>query len=166
LAFLPDSTDQIEALKIREGDAKEIISIKNSIAEMKDAEIERSNKLLSLISYDQESGFIKNMAIIESNNNQYLAVGIIKLCGLEAVEAVFGVDERNKIVRKLCQRIAEKYAQCCDIVTFNADLYLLLCRENVQTFTRKIAMVNDFDSSFGYRNLRIHKSAICEPLQG
>lgn len=106
------------------------------------------------------------MAIIESNNNQYLAVGIIKLCGLEAVEAVFGVDERNKIVRKLCQRIAEKYAQCCDIVTFNADLYLLLCRENVQTFTRKIAMVNDFDSSFGYRNLRIHKSAICEPLQG
>ena len=60
-------------------------------------------KLLSLISYDQESGFIKNMAIIESNNNQYLAVGIIKLCGLEAVEAVFGVDERNKIVRKLCQ---------------------------------------------------------------
>ena len=83
LAFLPDSTDQIEALKIREGDAKEIISIKNSIAEMKDAEIERSNKLLSLISYDQESGFIKNMAIIESNNNQYLAVGIIKLCGLE-----------------------------------------------------------------------------------
>ncbi len=28
LAFLPDSTDQIEALKIREGDAKEIISIK------------------------------------------------------------------------------------------------------------------------------------------
>ncbi|EPW0900895.1 EAL domain-containing protein, partial [Shigella sonnei] len=26
--------------------------------------------------------------------------------------------------------------------------------------------VNDFDSSFGYRNLRIHKSAICEPLQG
>ncbi|EPX9869726.1 hypothetical protein ACW6MH_004899, partial [Shigella boydii] len=66
----------------------------------------------------------------------------------------------------LCQRIAEKYAQCCDIVTFNADLYLLLCRENVQTFTRKIAMVNDFDSSFGYRNLRIHKSAICEPLQG
>lgn len=29
LAFLPDSTDQIEALKIREGDAKEIISIKN-----------------------------------------------------------------------------------------------------------------------------------------
>ncbi len=46
------------------------------------------------------------MAIIESNNNQYLAVGIIKLCGLEAVEAVFGVDERNKIVRKLCQRIA------------------------------------------------------------
>ncbi len=41
-----------------------------------------------------------------------------------------------------------------------------LCRENVQTFTRKIAMVNDFDSSFGYRNLRIHKSAICEPLQG
>ncbi len=81
------------------------------------------------ISYDQESGFIKNMAIIESNNNQYLAVGIIKLCGLEAVEAVFGVDERNKIVRKLCQRIAEKYAQCCDIVTFNADLYLLLCRE-------------------------------------
>ncbi|MGQ7174335.1 LytS/YhcK type 5TM receptor domain-containing protein, partial [Escherichia sp. R-CC3] len=26
------------------------------IAEMKDAEIERSNKLLSLISYDQESG--------------------------------------------------------------------------------------------------------------
>ncbi len=42
---------------------------------MKDAEIERSNKLLSLISYDQESGFIKNMAIIESNNNQYLAVG-------------------------------------------------------------------------------------------
>ena len=31
---------------------------------------------------------------------------------------------------------------------------------------RKIAMVNDFDSSFGYRNLRIHKSAICEPLQG
>ena len=124
LAFLPDSTDQIEALKIREGDAKEIISIKNSIAEMKDAEIERSNKLLSLISYDQESGFIKNMAIIESNNNQYLAVGIIKLCGLEAVEAVFGVDERNKIVRKLCQRIAEKYAQCCDIVTFNADLYL------------------------------------------
>ncbi|EOW7716150.1 sensor domain-containing phosphodiesterase [Escherichia coli] len=166
LAFLPDSTDQIEALKIREGDAKEIISIKNSIAEMKDAEIERSNKLLSLISYDQESGFIKNMAIIESNNNQYLAVGIIKLCGLEAVEAVFGVDERNKIVRKLCQRIAEKYAQCCDIVTFNADLYLLLCRENVQTFTRKIAMINDFDSSFGYRNLRIHKSAICEPLQG
>ncbi|HFL9087189.1 TPA: EAL domain-containing protein, partial [Escherichia coli] len=166
LAFLPDSTDQIEALKIREGDAKEIISIKKSIAEMKDAEIERSNKLLSLISYDQESGFIKNMAIIESNNNQYLAVGIIKLCGLEAVEAVFGVDERNKIVRKLCQRIAEKYAQCCDIVTFNADLYLLLCRENVQTFTRKIAMVNDFDSSFGYRNLRIHKSAICEPLQG
>lgn len=123
LAFLPDSTDQIEALKIREGDAKEIISIKNSIAEMKDAEIERANKLLSLISYDQESGFIKNMAIIESNNNQYLAVGIIKLCGLEAVEAVFGVDERNKIVRKLCQRIAEKYAQCCDIVTFNADLY-------------------------------------------
>lgn len=79
---------------------------------------------------------------------------------------MFGVDERNKIVRKLCQRIAEKYAQCCDIVTFNADLYLLLCRENVQTFTRKIAMVNDFDSSFGYRNLRIHKSAICEPLQG
>ena len=60
----------------------------------------------------------------------------------------------------------EKYAQCCDIVTFNADLYLLLCRENVQTFTRKIATVNDFDSSFGYRNLRIHKSAICEPLQG
>lgn len=59
LAFLPDSTDQIEALKIREGDAKEIISIKNSIAEMKDAEIERANKLLSLISYDQESGFIK-----------------------------------------------------------------------------------------------------------
>lgn len=58
LAFLPDSTDQIEALKIREGDAKEIISIKNSIAEMKDAEIERSNKLLSLISYDQESGFM------------------------------------------------------------------------------------------------------------
>lgn len=105
---MPDSTDQIEALKIREGDAKEIISIKNSIAEMKDAEIERSNKLLSLISYDQESGFIKNMAIIESNNNQYLAVGIIKLCGLEAVEAVFGVDERNKIVRKLCQRIAEE----------------------------------------------------------
>ncbi len=50
LAFLPDSTDQIEALKIREGDAKEIISIKNSIAEMKDAEIERANKLLSLIS--------------------------------------------------------------------------------------------------------------------
>ncbi len=45
-------------------------------------------------------------------------------------------------------------------------LYLLLCRGNVQTFTRKIAMVNDFDSSFGYRNLRIHKSAICEPLQG
>ncbi len=41
-----------------------------------------------------------------------------------------------------------------------------LCRENVQTFTRKIATVNDFDSSFGYRNLRIHKSAICEPLQG
>ncbi len=39
------------------------------------------------------------MAIIESNNNQYLALGIIKLCGLEAVEAVFGVDERNKIVR-------------------------------------------------------------------
>ncbi len=58
LAFLPDSTDQIEALKIREGDAKEIISIK-TIAEMKDAEIERANKLLSLISYDQESGFIK-----------------------------------------------------------------------------------------------------------
>ncbi|MGN9527273.1 hypothetical protein ACTMQE_14480 [Escherichia coli] len=82
------------------------------------------------------------------------------------MEAVFGVDERNKIVRKLCQRIAEKYAQCCDIVTFNADLYLLLCRENVQTFTRKIATVNYFDSSFGYRNLRIHKSAICEPLQG
>ncbi|STF07085.1 cyclic di-GMP phosphodiesterase [Escherichia coli] len=27
-------------------------------------------------------------------------------------------------------------------------------------------MINDFDSSFGYRNLRIHKSAICEPLQG
>lgn len=105
------------------------------------------------------------MAIIESNNNQYLAVGSSN-CGLEAVEAVFGVDERNKIVRKLCQRIAEKYAQCCDIVTFNADLYLLLCRENVQTFTRKIATVNDFDSSFGYRNLRIHKSAICEPLQG
>ncbi|NYY78603.1 hypothetical protein DMI69_23900 [Escherichia coli] len=78
------------------------------------------------------------------------------------MEAVFGVDERNKIVRKLCQRIAEKYVQCCDIVTFNADLYLLLCRENVQTFTRKIATVNDFDSSFGYRNLRIHKSAICE----
>ena len=129
LAFLPDSTDQIEALKIREGDAqKEIISIKNSIAEMKDAEIERANKLLSLID-DQESGFIKNMAIIESNNNQYLAVGIIKLCGLEAVEAVFGVDERNKIVRKLCQRIADKYAQCCDIVTFNADLYLLLVPE-------------------------------------
>ncbi len=87
------------------------------------------------------------MAIIESNNNQYLAVGIIKLCGLEAVEAVFGVDERNKIVRKLCQRIAEKYAQCCDIVTFNADLYLLLCRENVQTFTRKIAMVNDLTAA-------------------
>lgn len=38
---------------------------------MKGAEIERSNKLLSLISYDQESGFIKNMAIIESNNRQY-----------------------------------------------------------------------------------------------
>ncbi|MED9110843.1 cyclic diguanylate phosphodiesterase, partial [Escherichia marmotae] len=166
LEFLPDSADQMQALKIREGDAKEIISIKNSIAEMKDAEVERSNKLLSLISYDQESGFIKNMAIIESNNNQYLAVGIIKLCGLEAVEAVFGVEERNKIVRKLCQQIAEKYAQCCDIVTFNADLYLLLCRENVEIFTHKIAMINDFDSSFGYRNLRIHKSAICEPLKG
>ncbi len=80
---------------------------------IKDAEIERSNKLLSLISYDQESGFIKNMAIIESNNNQYLGCGdLIKLCGLEAVEAVFGVHERNKMVRKLCQRIAEKYAQC------------------------------------------------------
>lgn len=69
---------------------------------MKDAEIEWLNKLLLLISYDQESGFIKNMVIIESNNNQYLAVGIIKLCGLEAVEVVFGVDECNKIVRKLC----------------------------------------------------------------
>ncbi|QTA25171.1 sensor domain-containing phosphodiesterase [Escherichia albertii] len=166
LEFLPDSTDQMQALKIREGDAKEIISIKNSIAEMKDAEIERSNKLLSLISYDQESGFIKNMAIVESNNNQYLAAGIIKLCGLEAVEAVFGVEERNKIIRKLCQRIAEKYAQCCDIVTFNSNTYLLLCRENVQTFTQKISTITDFDVSFGYRNLRIHKSAICEPLKG
>ncbi|MGS2977442.1 EAL domain protein, partial [Escherichia coli] len=43
LAFLPDSTDHIEALKIRGGDAKEIISIKNSIAEMNDAAVERSN---------------------------------------------------------------------------------------------------------------------------
>ncbi len=59
---------------------------------MKDAEIERANKLLSLISYDQESGFIKNMAIIESNNNQYLAVGIIKLCGLEAVKVVLSTN--------------------------------------------------------------------------
>lgn len=71
LEFLPDSADENRALKIHDGDAKEIISIKNSIAEMKGAEIERSNKLLSLISYDQESGFIKNMAIIESNNRQY-----------------------------------------------------------------------------------------------
>ncbi|MUY16983.1 hypothetical protein GLN48_10410 [Shigella flexneri] len=124
LAFLPDSTDQIEALKIREGDAKEIISIKNSIAEMKDAEIERSNKLLSLISYDQESGFIKNMAIIESNNNQYLAVGIIKLCGLEAVEAVFGVDERNnrqEIVsancREICAMLRYRDIQCRSLFT-------------------------------------------------
>lgn len=166
LEILPDATDQLQALKIREGDAKEIISIKNSIAEMKDAEIERSNKLLSLISYDQESGFIKNMAIIESNNCHYQAAGIIRLCGLEAVEAVFGVEERNKIIKKLCQRIAEKYAQCCDIVTLSADLYFLLCRENVATFTRKISMISDIDSTFGYRNVRIHKSAICEPLRG
>ncbi len=35
-----------------------------------------ANKLLSLdLLRIQESGFIKNMAIIESNNNQYLAVG-------------------------------------------------------------------------------------------
>ncbi len=98
---------------------------KNSIAEMKDAEIERSNKLLSLISYDQESGFIKNMAIIESNNNQYLAVGIIKLCGLEAVEAVFGVDERNKnrqeIVsancREICAMLRYRDIQCRSLFT-------------------------------------------------
>ena len=79
------------------------------------------------------------MAIIASNNNQYLAV-IIKLCGWKP-GLVFGVDERNKIVRKLCQRIAEKYVQCCDIVTFNADL-LPPVPGNVQT-TRKIATVND-----------------------
>lgn len=70
---------------------------------MKDVEIEWLNKLFLLIFYDQESGFIKNMVIIEFNNNQYLVVGIIKLCGLEVVEVVFGVDECNKIVRKLCQ---------------------------------------------------------------
>ncbi len=82
------------------------------------------------------------------------------------MEAVFGVDERNKIVRNCVSELPRNMRNAAMSVTFNADLYLLLCRENVQTFTRKIAMVNDFDSSFGYRNLRIHKSAICEPLQG
>ncbi|XNM48673.1 hypothetical protein ACLK17_04990 [Escherichia coli] len=57
------------------------------------------------------------------------------------MEAVFGVDERNKIVRKLCQRIAEKYAQCCDIVTFNADSSIHFASGKCTTFTRKIAMV-------------------------
>ncbi|MGU0016843.1 hypothetical protein ACVXG9_23830 [Escherichia coli] len=105
------------------------------------------------------------MAIIESNNNQYLAVGIIKLCGLEAVEAVFGVDERNKSsgncvseLPEICAMLRYRDIQCRSLFTSVSG--------NVQTFTRKIAMVNDFDSSFGYRNLRIHKSAICEPLQG
>lgn len=109
LAPLPDSMDQIEALETREDDAEEVISVRNSIAETKDAETERANKLLSLTSYDQESDSIKNMAIIESNSSQYLAMGIIKLCGLEVAETVFGVDEYNKIVRRLCQRIAGKY---------------------------------------------------------
>ncbi|CAQ88508.1 EAL domain-containing protein [Escherichia fergusonii] len=166
LEFLPDSADENQALKIHDGDAKEIISIKNSIAEMKGAEIERSNKLLSLISYDQESGFIKNMAIIESNNRQYLGAGMIKFCGLESLEAVFGVEERNKVVKVLCRRIAEKFAQSCDIVTLSSDLYFLLCRENVRAFANNIALVETFEKGLGYRNIRIHNSAIYEFLKG
>lgn len=64
---------------------------------------------------------------------------MIKFCGLESLEAVFGVEERNKVVKVLCRRIAEKFAQSCDIVTLSSDLYFLLCRENVRAFANNIA---------------------------
>ncbi len=64
--------------------------------------------VFSLISYDQESAvLLKNMAIIKVQITISIWPWGSSNCGLEAVEAVFGVDEHNKIVRNCVQRIAE-----------------------------------------------------------
>ncbi len=74
---------------------------------MKDAEIERSNKLLSLSLTIRKAVLLKIWRLLSPT---------ISVSGCGDHQTVWsgsrgsgvGVDERNKIVRKLCQRIAEK----------------------------------------------------------
>ncbi len=70
------------------------------------------------------------------------------------MEAVFGVDERNKSSGNCVSELPKNMR--------NAAISDIQCRSlftsvpgKCTDIYRKIAMVNDFDSSFGYRNLRI-----------
>ena len=72
--------------------------IRCSIATLQQGIKENKRKLLSLVSFDAESGFYNKFIVIENNSRDYLAAGMLYFSGLEYVGLMYGSEKEKEII--------------------------------------------------------------------
>lgn len=140
--------------------------IRCSIATLQQGIKENKRKLLSLVSFDAESGFYNKFIVIENNSRDYLAAGMLYFSGLEYVGLMYGSEKEKEITGIIQQKIKEKYSSFSDVMLINKNKYLLLCYDNVDVFTKKMSSLDFPQEVFCYRNIRLHTALYREAFNG
>lgn len=83
LEHLGNSVYKEDKVDISTEDSREIVELKKIINTIGEKYKERIERMLNLVSYEQGTSFYINTAVIETNNKDYVAAGMICLYGLE-----------------------------------------------------------------------------------
>ncbi|WP_224688289.1 sensor domain-containing phosphodiesterase [Escherichia fergusonii] len=166
LEHLGNSVYKEDKVDISTEDSREIVELKKIINTIGEKYKERIERMLNLVSYEQGTSFYINTAVIETNNKDYVAAGMICLYGLEFAEAIYGSEKYNAIISELKSKISAKYSSHCDIIKISNDRYLLLCYTDCEEFISNFSVLNLPENIFCLRNIYVHKTALCETFSG